>query len=145
MMIACFCLYFIPLVDFASVEPSLWVWDESHLDAVCDLFLCYWIQLIFCWEILHLYSSKILTYNFLFFFSMMSLSGFVIRVMMVSQSVFGSVASSPFFLEEVGKDWACLVAQLVKNLPAVWETRVPSLGWEDALGKGKATHSSVLA
>ena len=40
---------------------------------------------------------------------------------------------------------ACLVAQLVKNLPAVWETWVPSLGWEDPLEKGKATHSSVLA
>ena len=37
------------------------------------------------------------------------------------------------------------MAQLVKNLPAVWETWVLSLGWEDALEKGKATHSSVLA
>ena len=41
--------------------------------------------------------------------------------------------------------WASLVAQLVKNLPAVWETWVPSLGWEDLLEKGKATHSSILA
>ena len=40
---------------------------------------------------------------------------------------------------------ASLVAQLVKNLPAVWETWVQSLGWEDALEKGKATHSSILA
>ena len=38
-----------------------------------------------------------------------------------------------------------LVAQLVKNLPAVWETWVWSLGWEDPLEKGKATHSSILA
>ena len=38
-----------------------------------------------------------------------------------------------------------LVAQLVKNLPAKWETWVPSLGWEDPLEKGKATHSSILA
>ena len=38
-----------------------------------------------------------------------------------------------------------LVAQLVKNLPAMWETWVPSLGWEDNLQKGKATHSSILA
>ena len=35
--------------------------------------------------------------------------------------------------------WASLVAQLVKNLPAMWETWVQSLGWEDPLGKGKAT------
>ena len=40
--------------------------------------------------------------------------------------------------------WASLVAQLVKNLPAMWETWVWSLGWEDALEKGKATHSSIL-
>ena len=38
-----------------------------------------------------------------------------------------------------------LVAQLVKNPPAMWETWVRSLGWEDALDKGKATHSSILA
>ena len=41
--------------------------------------------------------------------------------------------------------WASLVAQLIKNLPAVWETWVRSLGWEDPLEKGKATHSSILA
>ena len=41
--------------------------------------------------------------------------------------------------------WASLVAQLVKNLPAMRETWVRSLGWEDSLEKGKATHSSILA
>ena len=40
---------------------------------------------------------------------------------------------------------ASLVAQLVKNLPAMQETRVESLGWEDTLEKGKATHSHILA
>ena len=40
---------------------------------------------------------------------------------------------------------ASLVAQLVKNPPAMQETWVWSLGWEDPLEKGKATHSSVLA
>ena len=43
------------------------------------------------------------------------------------------------------KTWASLVAELVKNLPAMWETWVQSLGWEDPLEKGKATHSSILA
>ena len=38
-----------------------------------------------------------------------------------------------------------LVAQLVKNLPAVWETWVQSLCWEDLLEKGRTTHSSILA
>ena len=41
--------------------------------------------------------------------------------------------------------WASLVAQLIKNLPAMWETWVRFLGWEDPLDQGKATHSSVLA
>ena len=38
-----------------------------------------------------------------------------------------------------------LVAQLVKNPPAMWETWVQSLGWEDRLEKGKATSSSIPA
>ena len=41
--------------------------------------------------------------------------------------------------------WASLVAQMVKNLPAMQETWVQSLGWEDPLEEGMATHSSVLA
>ena len=41
--------------------------------------------------------------------------------------------------------WASLVAQLVKYPLAMQETWVPSLGWEDPLEKGKATHSSILA
>ena len=41
--------------------------------------------------------------------------------------------------------WASLVAQRLKCLPAMRETRVQSLGWEDSLGKGKATHCSIPA
>ena len=41
--------------------------------------------------------------------------------------------------------WASLVAQTVKNRPAMWETWVQSLGWEDPLEEGMATHSSILA
>ena len=41
--------------------------------------------------------------------------------------------------------WTSLVAQLVKNQPAMWRTWVRSLGWEDPLEKGKATPSSILA
>ena len=41
--------------------------------------------------------------------------------------------------------WASLVAQLVKNLPGMRDTWVQSLGWEDPLEKGMATHSSILA
>ena len=41
--------------------------------------------------------------------------------------------------------WASLVAQMVKNLPAMWETWVRSLGWEGPLEESMATHSSILA
>ena len=41
--------------------------------------------------------------------------------------------------------WASLVAQTLKNLPAMWETWVQSLGWEDPLEKEMAVHSSILA
>ena len=37
------------------------------------------------------------------------------------------------------------VAQMIRNLPAMQETRVQSLGWEDSLEKGMAIHSSILA
>ena len=42
------------------------------------------------------------------------------------------------------KDSSSLMAQLVKNPPAMQETLVRSLGWEDPLEKGKATHSSIV-
>ena len=41
--------------------------------------------------------------------------------------------------------WASLVAQLIKNLPAMWDTQVRSLGWEDSREEGMATHSTILA
>ena len=41
--------------------------------------------------------------------------------------------------------WASLVAQMGNTLPAMWETWVQSLAWEDPLEKGMATYSSVLA
>ena len=41
--------------------------------------------------------------------------------------------------------WAFLLAQMVKNPPTMWETWVRSLGWEDPLEEGIATHSSILA
>ena len=51
--------------------------------------------------------------------------------------------------EEIGyplqSSWASLVAQLVKNPTAMWETWVPSMGCEDPLEKGKASHYSILA
>ena len=51
----------------------------------------------------------------------------------------------PISISTIRENFTLLVAQLVKNLPAMWETWVRSLGWEDPLQKGKATHSSILA
>ena len=45
----------------------------------------------------------------------------------------------------LSKIWASIMAQMGKNPPAVWETQVRSLGWEDPLEKGIATQSSILA
>ena len=59
-------------------------------------------------------------------------------------SIPGSGRSSE---EEIGYfqySWASLVAQLVKNPSAMPETWIQSLGWEDRLEKGRATHSSIL-
>ena len=41
--------------------------------------------------------------------------------------------------------WASLVAQMVKNLPTMWDAGIQSLDWEDPLEKGRATRSSILA
>ena len=52
-------------------------------------------------------------------------------------------------MNRTGMTWTFLevsvVAHLVKNLPAMWDTWVPPLGWKDHLEKGMATHSSILA
>ena len=67
------------------------------------------------------------------------------------------VAGDPGSIPEMGRSpgegigyavqysWVSLVAQTVKNLPAMWEIWVRSLGWEDPLEKEMATHSSILA
>ena len=57
------------------------------------------------------------------------------------KKVYNSLKVICFFIMK----WVSLVSQMVKNLPAMWETWVWSLGWEDPLEKGKATHSSILA
>ena len=72
----------------------------------------------------------------------------------VCQAMFGALYKT-FYLSLTSALWgtllkkllirASLVAQLVKNLPAMWETWVWSLGWEYPLEKGKSTHSSILA
>ena len=50
-----------------------------------------------------------------------------------------------FMLRLLAAQWASLVDQMVKNLPATPETWVRSLGWEDPLEQGMVTHSSILS
>ena len=50
-----------------------------------------------------------------------------------------------YILTTNGSIVASLMAQMVKNLPAMWETQVQSLGRDEPLEKGTATHSSILA
>ena len=65
----------------------------------------------------------------------------------VGQCLWEDRAASKGFLPPLDccLNLSSLVAQLVKDLPARWETRLQSLDWEDPLEKGKATHSSILA
>ena len=49
-----------------------------------------------------------------------------------------------FILMDLSLLWASLVAQMVRNPLAMWETWVLSLGWEDPLEEGMTTHSSIL-
>ena len=65
--------------------------------------------------------------------------------MPVTVSPFSHTLKNVTFILPSIQRLASLVAQLVKKLPAMWETWVRSLGWEDPLEKGKATHSSILA
>ena len=67
---------------------------------------------------------------------------------MLSAILFISPNIADFYfsvLDTTNTPWASLVTQTVKNLPAIQETWVQSLDWEDSLKKGKATHSSILA
>ena len=57
----------------------------------------------------------------------------------------GAIAFSIHGQLQIGICQASLVAQMVKNLPAMWDTRVQSLHWEHPLEEGMATHSSIPA
>ena len=58
---------------------------------------------------------------------------------------FGSKWKKHFLTELMSQQWASLVAQMVKTLPAVWEIWVRSLGREESLEEGMTTHFSMLA
>ena len=60
-------------------------------------------------------------------------------------STFGLTSSGEGIGYPLQYSWASLLAQTVKNPPAMQETWLRSLGWEDPLEKGMATHSSITA
>jgi len=62
-----------------------------------------------------------------------------------SQHMYTLKKFTPINYPSIAHAWASLVAQSVKNPPAVWETWVRTLGWEDPLEEGMATHPSILA
>ena len=70
-------------------------------------------------------------------------TGFSLQWLLLFQSTGSRYAGSVIVTH--GLVEASLVAQMVKNASATWKTRVQSLGWEDFLEKGMATHSSILA
>ena len=79
------------------------------------------------------------------------------RASLVAQLVKSSPAGDPSSIPGLGRStgegtgyllqysWPSLVTQMVKNPSAVWDTWVRSLGWEDPLEEGMATHSSIMA
>ena len=60
-----------------------------------------------------------------------------------TETMVAQAGSCSQLLQTLSLSWASLVAQMVKNLPAMQETQVQSLGWEDILKNEMATHSSI--
>ena len=87
------------------------------------------LQIIFFWKLYRWFSNCVTTKSWLT----------RLRIYLSTIYVYCVLKTSSVLL------WVSLVLQLVKNLPAVWETWVQSLSWEDLLEKGKATPSSILA
>ena len=66
-------------------------------------------------------------------------------VLLIPETVTLKLSYCEDLRSSIGSIWASLVAQTVKSPPAMQKTWVRSLGWEDPLEKGMATHSSILA
>ena len=84
-------------------------------------------------------------------FDLLAVQGTLKKLLQHPNSKASILQCSAFFVVQLSLihqqslNQASLIAQLVKNPPAMQETPVRSLGWEDPLEKGKATHSSILA
>ena len=125
-----------------------------HQSVLCLIFVTYAISLTYMYHLSHKGSPKILEWVVYLFSRGSSWPGLKpgSTAVQVDRCWFNSwVGKIPW--RGIGYpfqySWASLVAQTVKNLPAVlpavWETWVQSLGWEDPLEEGMVTHSSILA
>ena len=78
-------------------------------------------------------------------FDLLAVQG-ILKSLLQHRSLKGSILwHSAFFMVQLSYPWASLVTQLVKNPPAMRETWVQPLGWEDPLERKKSTYSSILA
>ena len=67
------------------------------------------------------------------------------KTLLIETSTGAVLAHRSQFANPYSVSWASLVVQMVRNLPAMRETQVQNLSWQDPLEKGMATHSSILA
>ena len=105
---------------------TLWYYLLSHA-----LFICY-INLAVYWDLLETLLASYYEYNSRLLTSLLyNYPITILKIIMYFGISMNAKGTSP-------------VAQMVKRLPTTWETWVQSLGWEDPLEKGMATHSSIL-
>ena len=136
------------LIGLLSFKSSLYNLDNSPLlttyfaeisskSVTCLFFFC----------IKHFW-NEVVHYIFWFLVSLLYFVIFPLLVLTLFICCYFSsiwIRLTELFSLVFSKIWSSLVAHLVKNLPAIRETSVQSLGWEDPLEKEKATHSSILA
>ena len=91
--------------------------------------------------------SSVLAVSCVFYFWIFSMLVYSLTYLGKSVHIYTSLLRFGKVIEEAQYPWyrASLVAQLVKNPPAMQEAWIQSLGWEDPLEKEKATHCSILA
>ena len=146
----------------------IWVWSFQWINLyISDFFwflfvcVCFIVLLYVLWAYI---SHKVIWWDF---YSLIKICVYVIFLFLMDvwwyyfphisvdkESAFnaGDLSLIPWLGRSAGEgkgyplqySWASLLAQLVKNPPALWETWIRSLGRDDPLEKGKATHSSIL-
>ena len=129
-----------PLLLLPSIFPSIRVFSSES-----DLHIR-WPK---CWNFIFIISpsndySELISFK-IDCFDLLAVQG-TLKSLLQHHSLKTSILwHSAFFMVHLSHPWASLVAQLAKHPPAMQETWVQPLGWEDPLERKKATHSSILA